>query len=59
MTQLSFVSLDHQHKKKRMKREVFLAEMEAVVSCDTQRRKQANSSDCVSNAYGECHGAKV
>jgi IS5 family transposase len=31
MTQLSFATLDHQHKKKRTKREVFLAEMEAVV----------------------------
>jgi IS5 family transposase len=31
MTQLSFSTLDHQNKKKRTKREVFLAEMEAVV----------------------------
>jgi IS5 family transposase len=31
MTQLSFATLDHRHKKKRTKREVFLAEMEAVV----------------------------
>jgi IS5 family transposase len=31
MTQLSFATLDHQNKKKRTKREVFLAEMEAVV----------------------------
>jgi IS5 family transposase len=31
MTQLSYSTLDHQNKKKRTKREVFLAEMEAVV----------------------------
>jgi IS5 family transposase len=31
MTQLSFSTLDHQNKKKRTKREVSLAEMEAVV----------------------------
>jgi IS5 family transposase len=31
MTQLSFSTLDHQNKKKRTNREVFLAEMEAVV----------------------------
>jgi IS5 family transposase len=31
MTQLSFATLDYQNKKKRTKREIFLAEMEAVV----------------------------
>lgn len=31
MTQLSFATLDHQLKKKRTKREIFLAEMDAVV----------------------------
>ena len=31
MTQLSFATLDHRNKKKRTKREAFLAEMEAVV----------------------------
>ena len=31
MTQLSFATLDHQNKKKRTKREIFLAEMDAVV----------------------------
>ena len=31
MTQLSFSTLDHQNKKKRTKREAFLAEMEEVV----------------------------
>ena len=31
MTQLSFATLDHRNKKKRAKREAFLAEMEAVV----------------------------
>ena len=31
MTQLSFATLDHQNKKKRTKRERFLAEMDAVV----------------------------
>ena len=31
MTQLSFATLDHQNKKKRTKRETFLAEMDAVV----------------------------
>ena len=33
MTQLSFATLDHQNKKKRTKREMVLAEMEAVVPC--------------------------
>ena len=32
MTQLSFATLDHRNKKKRTKREAFLAEMEAVVA---------------------------
>lgn len=31
MTQLSFATLDHQNKKKRTKREAFLAEMDEVV----------------------------
>jgi IS5 family transposase len=31
MTQLSFATLDHQNKKKRTKREIFLAEMDVVV----------------------------
>ena len=31
MTQLSFATFDHQNKKKRTKREIFLAEMEVVV----------------------------
>src|SRR5665648_282165 len=31
MTQLSFATLDHQNKKKRTKREIFLAELDAVV----------------------------
>ena len=33
MTQLSCATLDHQNKKKRTKREMDLAEMEAVVPC--------------------------
>jgi IS5 family transposase len=33
MTQLSFATLDHQNKKKRTKREIFLAEMDVVVPC--------------------------
>jgi len=58
MDQLSFASLDHAAKKKRTKRDLFLAEMAAVVPWVTLEaviEPHYHSPFCPCHRCGHCH----